>query len=180
MYGDLLREGEELDQKPESDEIDIEAEISKEVEGIKRPKSAPFFQPVKVDVQCGMLFFHSPPLLDDSNKVVMFFKIREPVQPVSLVHRICLDAFESSSTKRSRWVKRLTPMMMMGKATDKGLQEVCVKVLRPSFHVEGAPSKKVCALSLSKPIQTLQDPVYGGSGSHFAKPYIVSNADSES
>ncbi|SLM36524.1 THUMP [Lasallia pustulata] len=142
IYGNPLWETQELDGKVESDEVDIEAEISKEVAGMKRPKSAPLFQPVKVDVQCGMLFFHSIQPLNTSNNLVMFFKTREPVQTVSLVHRICSDAFESSSTKRSRWVKRLTPMTMMGKATEKGLQEVCAKVLRPSFLVEGAGSRK--------------------------------------
>ncbi|KAI4135658.1 MAG: hypothetical protein LQ347_000468 [Umbilicaria vellea] len=142
MYGDILREGEGLEANAGSDEVDIEAEISKEVAGMKRPKSELLFRPLKVDVQCGMLFIRSTPSLNNSNKVVIFFKTQQPIQPVSLVHRICSDAFESSSTKRSRWVKRLTPMTMMGKATEKGLQEVCVKVLPPSFHIEGAPSRK--------------------------------------
>ena len=160
MYGGLLGEKDDLDKKTESDEVDIEAEISREVEGMKSLKSARVFQPVKVDVQCGMLFFHSTPSLDINNNLVMFFKTREPVQPVPLVHRICSDAFESPNTKRSRWVKRLTPMMMMGKATEKGLQEVCMKVLGPSFHVEGAQSRKVCALPLFKPIQHSEESIW--------------------
>lgn len=160
MYGDILREGEGLEANAGSDEVDIEAEISKEVAGMKRPKSELLFRPLKVDVQCGMLFIRSTPSLNNSNKVVIFFKTQQPIQPVSLVHRICSDAFESSSTKRSRWVKRLTPMTMMGKATEKGLQEVCVKVLPPSFHIEGAPSRKVCALPLPDPIQIRQSNRY--------------------
>lgn len=149
-------EGEDLKANPESGEADIEADISKEVAGMKRPKSVLLFRPMKVDVQCGMLFMCPTPSLNISNKVVIFFKTQHPIQPVSLVHRICSDAFESSSTKRSRWVKRLTPMTMMGKATEKGLQEVCVTVLQPSFHIEGTPSRKVCALPLPGPIHTRQ------------------------
>lgn len=148
MYGCLLMEGEDLRANPERDEADIEADISKEVAGMKRAKSELLFRPMKVDVQCGTLLICPTPSLNISNKVVIFFKTQHPIQPVSLVHRICSDAFESSSTKRSRWVKRLTPMTMMGKATEKGLQEVCVTVLQPFFHMEGTPSRKVGALPL--------------------------------
>lgn len=74
---------------------------------------------------------------------VLFFKTRAPIEPVSFVHSICLDAFEAPGSKKHRWIKRLTPMTRMGKATAKGLDEVSQAVLAPVFHEEGGLSKKV-------------------------------------
>ncbi len=68
---------------------------------------------------------------------VLFFQTRAPVEPVSFVHRLCSDAAassEESRRNRSRWVLRLTPMTLMGKATEKGLEGVARTVLAPHFH----------------------------------------------
>jgi len=73
----------------------------------------------------------------------MFFKTRSPVEPVSFVHAICSDAATATSRKRSRFVKRLTPMTLMGRASEKGLDEVAQLVLAPAFHQPGEPAKKV-------------------------------------
>lgn len=107
-------------------EIDIEAEIKKEVQGMKSKstRKEALFQPVKVDIQC-----------------VLFFKTRKPIEPVEFVHRICQDALEGA-TKKHRWVKRLTPVTMMGKATTEGLEKVTQSVLQPVFHAEGTPARK--------------------------------------
>ena len=106
-------------------EVDIEAEIKKEVQGIKSKttRKHALFQPVKVDIQC-----------------VLFFKTRKPVEPVDFVHRICQDAVQGA-TKKHRWVKRLTPMTMMGKATVDGLEKVAQTVLQPVFHADNSPSR---------------------------------------
>jgi len=74
---------------------------------------------------------------------VVFFKTKAPIEPVSFVHRICSDGVQDSDRKRSRWTRRLTPMTMMGKATEKGLEEVTKAVLAPHFHAEGVTPKKV-------------------------------------
>ena len=74
---------------------------------------------------------------------VIFFKTQAPVEPVSFVHRICSDAVQDPDRKRSRWTRRLTPMTTMGKATEKGLEEVSKAVLAPHFHAEGVAPKKV-------------------------------------
>lgn len=110
----------------EDAEVDIEAEINKEIQGLKTQstKKGALFQTVKLDIQC-----------------VLFFKTRAPIEPVSFVHRICKDALEGTTTKRCRWVKKLTPMTMMGKATPEGLEKVAKHVLEPVFHVEGASPK---------------------------------------
>ena len=102
----------------EDAEADIEAEIQKEVQGMKSkvPKKEALFQSVKMDIQC-----------------VLFFKTRPPIEPVSFVHKICKDAAEGA-TQRARFIKRLSPMTMMGKATEDGLAKVADAVLGPMFH----------------------------------------------
>lgn len=65
---------------------------------------------------------------------VIFFKVLLPIEPVSFVHQICSDAASGTSRKQSRSVKRLTPMTLMGKATETGLGEVTRQVLAPHFH----------------------------------------------
>lgn len=86
---------------------------------------------------------------------MLFFKTRAPVEPVSFVRRICLDAAESLGTQRHRCIRRLTPMTRMGKATEKGLEEVSKAVLSPAFHQEGGLSKKgsVCFLFVDNATQ---------------------------
>ena len=117
LYGGPEEQADEADSNEDA-EVDIEAEIKKEVQGIKSKgmtKEA-LFQSVKVDVQC-----------------VLFFKTRPPIEPVSFVHTICKDAAQGAM-QRARFVKRLSPMDMMGKATEDGLAKVADAVLGPVFH----------------------------------------------
>ncbi|KAH0556491.1 hypothetical protein GP486_005610 [Trichoglossum hirsutum] len=108
----------------EAESGDIEADIQKEISKIQKLKNENLFDPIRVDVKC-----------------VLFFKTRAPIEPVGFVHRICTDAF-SSGCKQSRWVKRLTPMTLIGKATEKGLDEVAKSVLVPHFHGNDRVGKK--------------------------------------
>lgn len=96
---------------------------------------------------------------------MLFFKTRGPVEPVSFVHRICLDAAESLGTPKHRWIRRLTPMTRMGKATEKGLEEVSKAVLGPAFHQEGGLSKKgsVCFLFVDNATQHMQHAIRLGT-----------------
>lgn len=74
---------------------------------------------------------------------VLFMKTQPPIEPTSFVHSICSDASTASERKRSRWIKRLTPMTLMGKATAKGLEEVAKAVLAPHFHQDSSAIRKV-------------------------------------
>ena len=121
LYGSPVEQadgGESNDDVEAEAEADIEAEIKKEVQGIKSTvtKKEALFQPVKMDIPC-----------------VLFFKTRPPIEPVSFVHTICKGAAEGA-TQRARFVKRLSPMSMMGKATEDGLAKVADAVLGPAFH----------------------------------------------
>ncbi|MCJ1364167.1 hypothetical protein MMC16_003276 [Acarospora aff. strigata] len=126
LYGSLVDdETPKQGNGDDDDEEDIEAEIKREVADMRKPTKRALFHPIKIDSPC-----------------VLFFKTRQPIEPVSFVRRICSDAIESSSLKRSRWVQRLTPMTSMGKATEKGLDEVAQTVLAPHFHARCDSPKK--------------------------------------
>lgn len=59
------------------------------------------------------------------------------------MQKICQDAADGVVQKGCRYVKRLTPITAIDKATEKGLEEVAQKVLAPHFHGEGREEKKV-------------------------------------
>lgn len=87
---------------------------------------------------------------------VLFFKTQSPIEPVSLVHKICTDAFESASTQKHRWVQRLTPVSKTSKATVKGLDELSNAVLAPVFHQHDIPPKKVFIISFDHWLTPMQ------------------------
>ncbi|KAF2096797.1 hypothetical protein NA57DRAFT_58684 [Rhizodiscina lignyota] len=113
-------------EKPnESTETDIEAEIQNELSEMRSARKENLFTSIKLDTQC-----------------LTFFRTRPPVEPVSFVQAICRDAASSTQRKRSRFVKRLTPITLTGKATEDGLGEVAKQVLAPHFHGPNATAKK--------------------------------------
>ena len=91
------------------------------------------------------------------SRQVTFFRTVDPVEPVSLVKRICEDAMSSSEVKRTRFAKRLSPMSLMGRASPEGLEKVANEVLAPHFHQEPFQKRKVrdcyfysCLLSVER------------------------------
>ena len=130
-----------------SDTEDVESSIQKELESMKPSASSSALTFVKLDIQCGWYFHdvHRPlrhrldsPGLHTS---VSFVKTGEGIDPVSLVHTICKDAHSKSDQKRSRFIKRMTPMTLMRKTMGGGLEHVCQLVLRPHFHAGGSAKK---------------------------------------
>ncbi|TID13959.1 hypothetical protein E2P81_ATG07026 [Venturia nashicola] len=119
------------DAAKDASEDDVGAEIEKELQGLKKPQTEAPFSSIKLDTPCP----------------VVFFKVRAPIEPVAFVHTICKDAAASAHRKQSRSVKRLTPITLVGKATESGIEEVARSVLRPHFH-DGVRGKKVNALRL--------------------------------
>lgn len=55
------------------------------------------------------------------------------IDPVELVHRLCLEAADPESRQRSRYVKRLTPISCLAKTLKQGLETVCENVLPRHF-----------------------------------------------
>ncbi|KAI0799294.1 hypothetical protein GGR55DRAFT_669659 [Xylaria sp. FL0064] len=105
-------------QEPE----DIEAAIEKEIASMKsakKPDDAPF-ELLKMSVDC-----------------VLFVRTRAPVDPLVLVHDICKDAAAAKdrSLWRSRFINKLTPIALTGKATEKGVEDVARQVLSGHFQL---------------------------------------------
>jgi tRNA acetyltransferase TAN1 len=64
------------------------------------------------------------------------------VDPVKIVHELCLEAQANKDIKKSRYIKRLTPISMMKKTLSVDLEAFAKEVLKPHFH-SGGPPKKV-------------------------------------
>ncbi|KAI6801276.1 hypothetical protein KC361_g1892 [Hortaea werneckii] len=125
MYGTAIAGGTPEDHDETDEPADIESEIQAEVAGIRKPTTVQLFTPVRVDVQC-----------------VVFFRTVAPVEPVSFVQRICEDAVNKKLRRRTKTVKRLSPMSLMGRASAEGLESVAKQVLAPHFHKQPFESRK--------------------------------------
>ncbi|KAH8819622.1 hypothetical protein F5884DRAFT_20133 [Xylogone sp. PMI_703] len=119
-FYDLTGNADAADDKDDEDEKDdIEASIQKEVRTIgKKERPTDLFKPVQLDLQC-----------------VLFVKSRPPVEPVDFVHRICKEIVSKGEKRRSRYLNRLIPMTRIGKATEKGIEEVGRAVLEAHFEL---------------------------------------------
>ncbi|PGH18112.1 hypothetical protein AJ79_00740 [Helicocarpus griseus UAMH5409] len=120
------KEGEgEADDNDDGD--DIEAQIRKEVDGMK-PKGSKNnkgpFQPIRLDIPC-----------------LAFIKMDKSLDPVQIAHRLCATARANSDQKRSRWIQRITPVTLTQKVLGGGIEQLSREVLKPHFH-SGGPSKK--------------------------------------
>jgi tRNA acetyltransferase TAN1 len=78
------------------------------------------FSPVRIDLPC-----------------VLFFKTRPPIDPVDFVQRICEEIVKKPGMRRMRYVNRLTPVALVGKANEKGLEELGKAVLSHHFQLSG-------------------------------------------
>lgn len=146
LYGiDLPDEAAAGEDEDEGGADDIEASIQKELEGMKpanRPKDPPF-ETVRSGLDC-----------------LFFLRTRPPVDPIEFARQVCLDAAKpaappmeegnegengdvvgrgSSSAATavgiSRFVNRFTPVTVLGRATDKSLDELARKVLAEHFRL---------------------------------------------
>ncbi|PKS07080.1 hypothetical protein jhhlp_005677 [Lomentospora prolificans] len=106
------------------DTNDIAASIEDELAGLKqdnkRPKTDHTFLPVHSGIEC-----------------VFFMKTRPPVEPVAFVNKICDDAETCTqmSERKLRHINRLTPVTLIGKSLDNGIEKVAREVLSPSFEL---------------------------------------------
>jgi tRNA acetyltransferase TAN1 len=68
---------------------------------------------------------------------VFFEKTQSPVDPVEFVRRICEDARTASHPNgwKSRYLNRITPVSLMDKASESGLDKVAREVLAPWFSL---------------------------------------------
>ncbi|EYE94622.1 THUMP domain-containing protein [Aspergillus ruber CBS 135680] len=113
------------DGESSSNEDDIEAQIRREVEGLKPGKEKPRkFQAIRMEVPC-----------------VAFIKFDKSIDPVQMVHKLCLEAQAHPEKKRGRYIQRMTPMVMMKKTLSVDLEAFAKEILEPHFHSGGPPKK---------------------------------------
>lgn len=128
-------------------EAGIEDDIDAELAELSRPSKAQLFTPIRLDLQCGQWLMRTSPFrrrqLAKFVSTVVFFRTIAPVDPVALVKKICQDAMDEPLRKRTRFVKRLSPMTLMGRASEEGLEKVAREVLAPDFHQQPLQPRKV-------------------------------------
>ena len=122
MYG--IKDKEEVESE-DGDIDDIEAAVQKDVASLKaKGKSAggeegDYFASVKMNVDC-----------------LLFFRTKAPIEPVEFVRRIWADAKASEPGQlKCRYVNRLTPITVIGKATESGILDVARAALSTFFKL---------------------------------------------
>lgn len=73
---------------------------------------------------------------------VTFVRLEKSIDPVELVHRLCADAHANPESKKSRWIKRMTPVTSARKTLSVDLESFAREILKPHFH-SGGPALKV-------------------------------------
>lgn len=69
------------------------------------------------------------------------------IDPVKLVHELCVEASAHPERKRSRWIQRMTPITSIRKTLSVDLGAFAREILKPHFHA-GGPPRKVSASGL--------------------------------
>ncbi|CCG80714.1 THUMP domain protein [Taphrina deformans PYCC 5710] len=113
------------DVDPEQQETDIEASIASELGTMHdtKPKKETLFTPLKTLTEC-----------------VIFFRTAKMVDPVKVVHDICLEAHANPSQKSGgRFLRRMTPVAVSADSSLGGLQHCLEKILPAEFS--GSPLK---------------------------------------
>jgi tRNA acetyltransferase TAN1 len=105
-------------------EDDIEDQIKREMEGLKPKSTSSPFQAVQLDTPC-----------------LTFIRTDNSIDPVRLVHGLCAQAQSSPEQKRSRWIRRMTPITSIRKTLSADLEQFAMEILKPYFHSGGPPKK---------------------------------------
>lgn len=117
-----------------AEELDIAAAIAKELGEMKEKKTADvqkqeddkaLLKAMKLNIDC-----------------LLFVRTRAPIEPVEFVKRIVVDTKQCTDIRKikCRYLNRLTPMSVMGKATEQGLAETARQVLEVYFDLSGKKS----------------------------------------
>lgn len=118
----------------DEEELDIEAAIAKELGEMKEKKTAEvrkeeddkaLLKAMKLNIDC-----------------LLFVRTKAPIEPVEFVRKIVVDTKECTDIRKikCRYLNRLTPMSVMGKATEQGLAETARQVLEEHFELKKGES----------------------------------------
>lgn len=116
---------------------------------MKPNKSKALLKSIMLDIPCCMpdVFPSIYGTNSDKSYPVFFVKMDKAFDPVQITHRLCSEAQANPENKRSRWIRRLTPITLVRKILGGGLEELAREVLKPHFH-SGGPPRKVCRIHL--------------------------------
>ncbi|KIW68972.1 hypothetical protein PV04_04880 [Phialophora macrospora] len=134
---DLL--GEFFDQEADSSpaartvvekEVDIEADISAELDSLRPQRASTDGASTSVSLVT----------LDIPCVSFVRFPAKSTIDPVEVVRKLCRNASnEDTSTPRSRYIKRLTPVSLVRKTLNDGLETLCSQILPRHFLVDCTP-----------------------------------------
>jgi hypothetical protein len=117
-------------EKEDSHEVDIEADISAELDSLRPPAPSN-------GVGVAKLQKLSLVTLDIPCVCFARFPAQTNVDPVEVVRKLCLSASsKDASGPRSRYIKRLTPVSLVRKTLNDGLESLCNQVLPKYFLVD--------------------------------------------
>ncbi|KAI3392241.1 hypothetical protein diail_5961 [Diaporthe ilicicola] len=126
MYG--IKSGVHCDTSEAEDE-DIESAIQKEVGALKdkgRRESDGILTEVRIKEEC-----------------LLFMRCKAPIEPVEFSRRICQDAANvGHGAAKARYLNRLTPLIVIEKASENGLDEAARKALAGCFKLKAADYEK--------------------------------------
>ncbi|KIW11516.1 hypothetical protein PV08_10817 [Exophiala spinifera] len=111
--------------------VDIETAIFAELESLRSMSSttgsqSPKLSFITLDIPC--VSFIRFPTSTNSERTL---------DPVEIVRHICEEASRKDSTgPRSRYVRRLTPVSLVRKTLNNGLESLCDEVLPPEFRID--------------------------------------------
>lgn len=117
--------------EPEDEELSIEDQIKREVEGMKNPLGKELLKPIELDCEC-----------------LVFIKTRKPIEPDVLVQRLCEESL-TLRVKTTRYTQRLSPVSFSVTPTLEELRKLSAKVMAPHFHTEGQKPLKF-AIQITK------------------------------
>ncbi|OAL30376.1 hypothetical protein AYO22_01574 [Fonsecaea multimorphosa] len=116
----------DVQQDKDDAEVDVEADILAELDSLRskggaQNGSSPKFSLITLDIPC-----------------VSFvrFPRNTPLDPVEIVRKLCLSASSQEAGPRSRYIKRLTPVTLIRKTLNDGLQSLCDQVLPRHFLID--------------------------------------------
>ncbi|KAL1848299.1 hypothetical protein Daus18300_013668 [Diaporthe australafricana] len=102
---------------------DIESAIQKEV-GILKGKGKPQSDGVLTEVRI-------------KEECLLFMRCKAPIEPVEFSRRICQDAANAGhGAAKARYLNRLTPLTVIAKASENGLDEAARKALACHFKLK--------------------------------------------
>lgn len=78
--------------------------------------------------------------------LVVLYRINKSIDPVKLVHDICVDARANPDERKSRWIRRMTPVTQVRKVLSVDLEAFTKEIVNPYFNADDTP-KTVSLLS---------------------------------